>query len=305
MGSRCDQCEENYFYNRSWPGCQECPACYRLVKDKVVEQRQRLWELENLIANLGTREETVTDEAFEERLKQAEREVMELLHEAQKSKDVDQGLMDHLKDINSTLVSQLNRLRIIQSTVRDTENLAEQARVRVEDTEDLISLASDMLEKAKVAADNVSITPPEQSGDPNNMTLLAEEARKLAERHKKEADEIVRTAKAANDTSTKAYQLLLKTLAGENQTAIDIDELNQKYNQARNISQDLEKQANKVLAEAEEAGNRALQIYANLTSLPNVDSTGLEVHVGTIVQYFLKIAGLLACLTCALLMFSA
>lgn len=35
MGSRCDQCEENYFYNRSWPGCQECPACYRLVKDKV------------------------------------------------------------------------------------------------------------------------------------------------------------------------------------------------------------------------------------------------------------------------------
>lgn len=48
-------------------------------------------------------------------------------------------------------------------------------------------------------------------------------------RHKKEADEIVRTAKAANDTSTEAYQLLLKTLAGENQTAIDIDELNQKW----------------------------------------------------------------------------
>uniref|UniRef100_A0A8C5X712 Laminin subunit gamma 1 n=1 Tax=Malurus cyaneus samueli TaxID=2593467 RepID=A0A8C5X712_9PASS len=276
VGNRCDQCEENYFYNRSWPGCEECPACYRLVKDKVAEQRERLRELENLIANLGTGEDTVTDEAFEERLKQAEREVTELLHEAQKSKDVDQGLMDRLKDINSTLVSQLNRLRSIQGTVRDTESLAEQARVRVEDTEDLISLASEMLEKAKMAADNVSITPPEQSGDPNNITLLAEEARKLAERHKKEADEIVQMAKAANDTSTEAYQLLLKTLAGENQTAIDIDELNQKYNQARNISRDLEKQANKVLAEAEEAGNRALQIYANLTSLPTVDSTGLE-----------------------------
>ncbi|KFO07577.1 Laminin subunit gamma-1, partial [Balearica regulorum gibbericeps] len=276
VGSRCDQCEENYFYNRSWPGCQECPACYRLVKDKVAEQRERLQELENLIANLGTGEETVTDQAFEERLKQAERDVMELLQEAQNSKDVDQGLMDRLKDINSTLVGQLNRLRNIQGTVRETENLAEQARVRVEDTEDLISLASDMLEKAKMAADNVSITPPESSGDPNNMTLLAEEARKLAERHKKEADEIVRIAKAANDTSTEAYQLLLKTLAGENQTASDIDELNQKYNQARNISRDLEKQANKVLAEAEDAGNKALQIYANLTSLPTVDSTGLE-----------------------------
>ncbi|NWX38192.1 LAMC1 protein, partial [Notiomystis cincta] len=169
VGSRCNQCEENYFYNRSWPGCQECPACYRLVKDKVVEQRQRLQELENLIGNLGTREDTVTDEAFEERLRQAEREVNELLHEAQKSKDVDQGLMDRLKDINSTLMSQLNRLRNIQDTVQDTENLAEQARVRVEDTEDLISSASDMLEKAKMAADNVvsvlrSHTPGRGSG---------------------------------------------------------------------------------------------------------------------------------------------
>lgn len=53
---------------------------------QVAEQRERLQELENLIANLGTGEETVTDQAFEERLKQAERDVMELLREAQNSK---------------------------------------------------------------------------------------------------------------------------------------------------------------------------------------------------------------------------
>lgn len=62
-----------------------------------------------------------------------------------------------------------------------------------------------------------------------------------------------------------------------------------RYNQARNISRDLEKQASKVLAEAEEAGNKALQIYANLTSLPTVDSTGLEVCAGSITCSFLKI----------------
>ena len=52
----------------------------------MAEQRERLRELENLIANLGTGEETVTDQAFEERLKQAERDVTELLREAQNSK---------------------------------------------------------------------------------------------------------------------------------------------------------------------------------------------------------------------------
>uniref|UniRef100_A0A8C9VFY3 Laminin subunit gamma-1 n=1 Tax=Scleropages formosus TaxID=113540 RepID=A0A8C9VFY3_SCLFO len=35
VGSRCDLCEENYFYNRSRPGCQQCPSCYSLVRDKV------------------------------------------------------------------------------------------------------------------------------------------------------------------------------------------------------------------------------------------------------------------------------
>lgn len=35
VGSRCDMCEENFFYNRSAPGCQQCPSCYSLVRDKV------------------------------------------------------------------------------------------------------------------------------------------------------------------------------------------------------------------------------------------------------------------------------
>lgn len=43
----------------------------------------KLQELENLVANLGTGDEVVTDQAFEDRLKEAEREVMDLLREAQ------------------------------------------------------------------------------------------------------------------------------------------------------------------------------------------------------------------------------
>lgn len=48
----------------------------------------KLQELENLIANLGTGEEVVTDQAFEDRLKEAEREVMDLLREAQEVKGI-------------------------------------------------------------------------------------------------------------------------------------------------------------------------------------------------------------------------
>ena len=47
--------------------------------------------------------------------------------------------------------------------------------------------------------------------------------------HKQEADDIVRVAKTASDTSAEAYNLLLRTLAGENQTAFEIEELNRKW----------------------------------------------------------------------------
>lgn len=69
--------------------------------------------------------------------------------------DVDQGLMDRLQEINRTLSSQLGRLRNIQNTVRQTENLAEQAQAQVENTEGLIDSASNMLHKARMAIANV------------------------------------------------------------------------------------------------------------------------------------------------------
>ncbi|XP_072544365.1 laminin subunit gamma-1 [Salminus brasiliensis] len=275
VGTRCDMCEENYFYNRSTPGCQQCPNCYSLVRDKVNQQRQKLHDLQTLIDNLGS-QDTVSDKAFEDRLKEAEKAIMDLLKEAQASKDVEKGLLDRLKGINNTLTTQWNRLQNIRNTVDNTGTLADKAQNRVREAEKLIDRAREELDKAKDAISKVDIKTPTTTGDPNNMTLLAEEARNLAEKHKMEADQIEKTAKDANDTSTKAYNLLRKALDGENKINSDIDELNKKYNEAKDLAKNLEKQASKVQAEAEEAGNKALKIYANLTSLPPFDVKSLE-----------------------------
>lgn len=44
-----------------------------------------------------------------------------------------------------------------------------------------------------------------------------------------DADQIEKIAKDANDTSTKAFNLLMKTLDGESKTNQDIEDLNKKY----------------------------------------------------------------------------
>ncbi|KAG2461822.1 DHX9 helicase, partial [Polypterus senegalus] len=255
-----------------------------LMAASVNQQRQKLHELESLIDNLGSSHNTVSDKAFEERLRDAENEIMKLVEEAQNSRvmfniitlDIDQSLLDRLAEINNTLTTQWGRLQNIRKTVESTSELADNSQKRVQDAKMLIEKARNELEKAKDAISKVDIQPPSSTGDPNNMTVLAEEARKLADKHKQEADEIEKTAKKANDTSNEAYNLLQNLLTGEEQINNDIKELNRKYNETKNIAKDLEKQANKVHAEADEAGNKALQIYANLTSIPPVDTEALE-----------------------------
>lgn len=50
------------------------------------QQRQKLHELQTLIDNLSSGQETISDKAFEDRLKEAEKAIVELLEEAQSSK---------------------------------------------------------------------------------------------------------------------------------------------------------------------------------------------------------------------------
>lgn len=58
---------------------------------QVNQQRQKLHDLQTLIDNLGTSTETVSDKAFEARLKEAEKAIMDLLEEAQSSKGQSQS----------------------------------------------------------------------------------------------------------------------------------------------------------------------------------------------------------------------
>ncbi len=52
------------------------------------QQRRKLHDLQNLIDNLDNTENTVSDKAFEDRLKEAEKTIMDLLEEAQASKGI-------------------------------------------------------------------------------------------------------------------------------------------------------------------------------------------------------------------------
>ncbi|NXT81584.1 LAMC3 protein, partial [Zapornia atra] len=53
VGYKCDRCEANFFLDPQSSGCQQCPACYGLVKDEADRLKARLQEMEEWLQEPG------------------------------------------------------------------------------------------------------------------------------------------------------------------------------------------------------------------------------------------------------------
>ena len=70
MGQRCDQCQENYFYDQNIYQCQRCHKCYDLVQYSVNHHRIELKRLIELKDDILTNPHDFVDDAeFESKLK--------------------------------------------------------------------------------------------------------------------------------------------------------------------------------------------------------------------------------------------
>ncbi|NXS51981.1 LAMC3 protein, partial [Brachypteracias leptosomus] len=53
VGYKCDQCQANFFLDPPSSRCQQCPACYGLVKDEADQLKARLQEMEEWLQKPG------------------------------------------------------------------------------------------------------------------------------------------------------------------------------------------------------------------------------------------------------------
>uniref|UniRef100_A0A8C2ZEG4 Laminin, gamma 1 n=1 Tax=Cyclopterus lumpus TaxID=8103 RepID=A0A8C2ZEG4_CYCLU len=100
-GFFCDRCKDGFYGNamagsaadkcngKRVQGLTGSLSPFRISPGppfRVNQQRQKLQDLQTLIDQLGSGHDTVSDQAFEDRLKEAEKAIMELLEEARASK---------------------------------------------------------------------------------------------------------------------------------------------------------------------------------------------------------------------------
>lgn len=79
-GRQCDRCKENKYDRQR--GCVDCPACYNLVQSAANQHRVKLKELEKVLSDIASNPTVISDQDFENKLKEVERIMEQLWNEA-------------------------------------------------------------------------------------------------------------------------------------------------------------------------------------------------------------------------------
>uniref|UniRef100_A0A915KC82 Laminin EGF-like domain-containing protein n=1 Tax=Romanomermis culicivorax TaxID=13658 RepID=A0A915KC82_ROMCU len=251
-GRRCDQCMENKYNLQA--GCLDCDQCYTLIQKRVNKHRAELSKVKDLLKDILENPTVVNDTNFETKL-----------HEVMKSVDVFAGIVSARMALESGDTA--TQLQNLEKTLRDIENLAQQTEEIIQNTERLNEKTiqdrdriapvdndtfiavqrakqylqnegQDAWEQAKLAAD----TYGQQSAQ---LTTLAEEARKIADKLTDDADKIEEQIKKAFNASKEAEKGAVDAINGGQSMSQEISKLKSKfitvedlYNQTEQMSKD-------------------------------------------------------------------
>ncbi|KAM6047471.1 laminin subunit gamma-3 isoform 1-T1 [Theristicus caerulescens] len=206
VGYKCDRCQANFFPDPPSSRCQQCPACYGLVKDEADRLKARLQEMEEWLQKPGC---------------DARPDQSPMLGDAPRGDGLPSPHL--LQGARAALLAQVGRLAGALGTARgrlsNTSHITGCSSHGPPKTCILLSEIGAMLQSAQReilhAADTLATMeiPQEIPQQPTNWSRRALEARELAESHEDAAaqvEAVVRRALRASSMSSKLLRSLLE-----------------------------------------------------------------------------------------------
>ncbi|KAF2367040.1 Laminin IV [Trinorchestia longiramus] len=280
-GRRCDRCRENTYDKQA--GCRDCPPCYTLVLDAVSIHRERLAELERLLADIVNNPTVLNDQDFERALAGVITSVRELWEDASRAADLGDGqtverTLDELHEriekvkglvegVKDALMQGRNLAEIGRGNITDAENIIEQARIMLREAETYLQVdGNEALNKAMARSTEFG----QQSA---RMSQIARNARQKADAQEDQATHIEEIAYEARNTSLDAVVLARKALDDQANMSSVIRDLNDDMDDLVSLHNSTMDRARASLARARLVYDEALSLSTQASSiaLPNLD----------------------------------
>ena len=283
-GRRCDRCVENTRSNNGDIGqCKPCQQCYDLVQTAANQHRDNLRQLDELLQQIAENPQPVGED-FEEQLAKLEKQIRMILSSSQQWSA---GAAD--SDLRDSLANLTERLRETHKLIGESEQeiskgarLGQDAAVKTGKAVDTLHTVKDSLMEVKIrllgdcrkALAEAQDRSRKYDEGSERMSDIASKARRLAEKHALDAQEIEQMAGEAFDLSSKANMLAVSGLAEQAKTAGQIhtilsivENLTGKLTTVENLSYE-------ALSNAQDVYREALSIYRKVYNLesPQVET---------------------------------
>nr|XP_009670977.1 PREDICTED: laminin subunit gamma-2 [Struthio camelus australis] len=259
------------------PNCEhnECPACYSQVKAQVDLYLQQLQELELLFSEVQAGS-GVGSEDLEGKMQLAEETLRAILREALSLQASDKSLESRVSRMKGQESSYQSRLDDIRATVERLRFLGSRYEKQVQDIQRLLERARVDLDRSGATLSRVTIPISEFPGGSNKFLILAQEALRLANSHMEAANTIEQAAKAAQDDSQQALELVRSAVSGGAVVSSSLQGLLRKYEEVKSLAGDLEAEADRTASEADKAYQGSLMLLNSLSRLMKTDTGSFE-----------------------------
>ncbi|XP_062437141.1 laminin subunit gamma-2 isoform X3 [Rhea pennata] len=259
------------------PNCEhtECPACYGQVKAQVDLYLQQLQELELLFSEVQAGG-GIGNEELEGKVQLTEETLRAILREALSLQASDKSLGSRVSRMKGQESSYQSRLDDIRATVDRLRFLGNQYEKQVQDTRQLLERARVDLDRSGATLSRVTIPVSDFPGGSNKFLILAQEALRLANSHMQAANMIEQAAKAAQDNSQQALELVRSAVSGGAIMSSSLQGLLRKYEEVKSLAGDLDVEAGRTASEADKAYQGSLMLLSSLSHLMKADTGSFE-----------------------------
>lgn len=298
VGYKCDKCELNYFHDRETHQCEECPACYGLVKTQAEKLRTRLQDLEKLLARFdcrgtfGNRSYLLKYHMarFSEREHQGEDTLPNALEDFLAFQEAREAFIKHMSLLEASSGTLAGQLHDITSTLNCSISATQEERKEMRKDERsrglcqafsgaLMTMGTNQrkLKQATLDLHNTAIPFGLVSG-PNKWSDMVNESQVLMKSHEEAADHIRAVATGALAASRRTLGLLMDLLQ-DNSTEEYIGNLTTQITLMQRQKERLAAQLNETAAkqaalEDEDVGFRSAlgNVTSSLRQLATVDA---------------------------------
>lgn len=302
LGIKCDQCPENK-YNLS-VGCIACPKCFDLIQVAVNELREKLLTFNFTQGNFTDKNPgiDVRDKNFEAAIKALDKEIQELRKKTEGLLKGDQELYSFFQSLSQQFNRLFKRFDDLKNIVEKSKGASKTGQAEIQKAEEVIDLIKSLLKDAEDRLKregfeiykNAISSADDLSDAAKRMREIAEEARKLAEKHEKDAADIKMTTDMAYNTSVDAHKTAREARTKEETINKDLkdmvkdgDEASLLAKESRILIKQAENTSTTALKEAEDLIEEARKplpdfgINATKAKADNITNSAQNIHTSS------------------------